>query len=179
MAGVQPEPAAEGLLALKIPPELRPQEIHHHRPGHRAVLFLHAVVHKTLGGAAAPAGLDALLGVAAEVEPIPLLLGIAEHLLPVEIHDPVTAADVVVHMAVDGLVVIHAAAYQNLGLFPGEVFQPLWVQQLADLGGIAPLFQFQLEQKITLVFPHRVFVQDQKVETHRRSFFVWAFRPAG
>ena len=155
---VQPELAAQGGLILEVAVELRAQEIHHHRAGHGAVLFFHAVGFQPAGGFPAPAGLHALFGVAVHVEPVAFLLGVREHLLPVEIHDPVAPADVVVHVAVDGLVVVHTAGHQHLGLLPGEIAQLLAVQQLADLGGVAPPLQLQLQQKVALVFPHGVLV---------------------
>ena len=144
LGGVQPELGAQVFLVLEIAGKFRPHEVHHHRAGHRAVFFLHAVGDQPVRGAAAPAGLHALFGVAVEVEPVALLLGVAEHLLPVQVHDPVQSTHVVVNVAVDGLVVIHAAGHQHLGLFPGEVFQLFAVQQLADLGGVATPFQLQL-----------------------------------
>ena len=107
---------AQGGLVPEIAVELRPQKIHHHRAGHGGVLCLHAVVLQPFGGTLAPAGLDAALGVAVHVEPVALLLGVGQHLLPVQVDDLVAAADVVVDMAVDGLVVIHAAGHQHFRL---------------------------------------------------------------
>ena len=171
--GVQPELGAQVCLVFEIAGKFRPHEVHHHRAGHRAVFLLHAVGDQPVRGAAAPAGLHALFGVAVEVEPVALLLGVAEHLLPVQVHDFVQPAHVVVNMAVDGLVVVHAAGHQHLGLFPSEVLQLFAVQQLADLGGIAPPLQLQLQKKVAFVFPHRVLIEDQKIKTHFFRSFLW------
>ena len=97
---VQPELAAHGGLILEVAVELRAQKIHHHRAGHGGVFGLHAVGLQAFGCFFAPAGLHAFFGVSGHVEPVAFLLRVAEHLLPVQIHHPVTPADVVVHMAV-------------------------------------------------------------------------------
>ena len=80
-----------------------------------------------------------------------------------QVDDFVAAANIVVHMAVDGLVVIHAAGDEHLGFVFAEQPQMLGVQQLADLGGIAAALQLQLEQQVALIFAHSVLVQNQEV----------------
>ena len=61
-------------------------------------------------------------------------------------------------MAVDGLVVVHAAGHQHLRLVLAEEAQPLGVKQLADLGSIAAPLQLQLEQKVTLILADGMFI---------------------
>ena len=164
---VQAELFAQGGLVLEIAIELRPQEVHHDGAGDGGVFLLHAVGLQAPGGAAAPAGLDAALGVAVHVEPVAFLLRVREHLLPVQVDDLVALADVVVDMAVDGLVVIHAAGDQHFRLVLAEQPQVLGVQQLPDLHLVAPAFQLQLEQQVALIFPHGMFVQDQKIQCQK------------
>ena len=158
LAGIQAKLGAQSLLVLKIACKFWPQKIHHHSTGHRAVFRVHAVVHQPLGSPLAPAGLHAAFGIAAHVEPLALLLGVAEHLLPVQVHNFIQPAHIVVYMAVDGLVVVHTAGHQYLGLFIGKIPELLPVQQLPDLHRVAPPFQLQLEQQVAFVFPHSVFV---------------------
>ena len=161
---IQPPLLTECAFVLEISLKFRAQKIHHHRAGDGGVFGLHAVGLQALGGAASPAGLHAALGVAVHVEPVALLLRVGEHLLPVQVDDFVTAADVVVHMGVDGLVVVHTAGHQHLGLgFAEHPAQMLGVQQLADLRRVAPALQLQLEQQVGFVFPHRMLVQNQKI----------------
>ena len=158
LAGVQAKLLAQSGLVLEIALEFGPQKIHHHRAGHGGVFFLHAVGLQPLCGALPPAGLHTALGVAVHVEPVALLLRVGEHLLPVQVDDLVAAADVVVDMAVDGLVVIHAAGHQHLGLVLSEQAQVFGVQKLADLDGVTPPFQLHLEQQVTLIFADGMFV---------------------
>ena len=150
--GVETEFPAQRCLILEISVELRAQKVHHDGAGHGGVFGLHAVGLQAGSGARAPAGLHTALGIAVHVEPV------GEHLLPVEVDDLVAAPDVVVHMAVDGLVVVHAAGHQHLRLVLAEEPQPLGVKQLADLSGIAAPLQLQLEQKVTLILADGVFV---------------------
>ena len=155
---VQAELFAQGLLVFKVAVKLRPQKIHHDGAGHGGVFGLHAVGLQAGGCARAPAGLHTALGIAVHIEPVALLLRVGEHLLPVEVDDLVAAPDVVVHMAVDGLVVVHAAGHQHLRLVPAEQPQMLGVKQLADLGSIAAPLQLQLEQKVALILADGVFI---------------------
>ena len=141
--GVQTKLPAQGVLALKIARKFRAQKIHHHRAGHGRVFGVHAVRLQAGGGALAPTGLHALFGVAVHIEPVALLLRVRKHLLPVQVDDLVAAPDVVVHMAVDRLVVVHTAGNQHLRLVLAEQPQMLGVQQLADLGGVAAALQLQ------------------------------------
>ena len=141
LVGVQAEFFAQGFLVQEIPLKFGAQKVHHHGAGHGGVFGLHAVGLQPLGGALAPAGLDALFGVAVHVEPVAFLLGVGKHLLPVEVDDLVAAADVIVHMAVDGFVIVHAAGHQHFRLVPAEQPQMLGVQQLADLHRVTPAFQ--------------------------------------
>ena len=161
--GVEAELPAEGGFILKIPVKFRPQKIHHDGAGHGGIFGVHAVGLQAGGGALAPAGLHAALGVAVHVEPVTLLLRIGKHLLPMQVDDLVAFADVVVDVAVDGLVIIHAAGDQHFRLIFAEKPQVLGVQQLADLGGIAAALQLQLEQQVALIFAHSVLVQNQEV----------------
>ena len=69
-------------------------------------------------------------------------------------------------MAVDGLVVVHAAGHQNLRLFQGEVFELFPVQQLAELHGIAAPGQLRLQKQDALVLPHHMLIQNQKIQCH-------------
>ena len=80
-----------------------------------------------------------------------------------QVDDLVAFADVVVDVAVDGLVIIHTAGDQHFRLIFAEKPQVLGVQQLADLGGIAAALQLQLEQQVALIFAHSVLVQNQEV----------------
>ena len=84
-----------------------------------------------------------------------------------QVDDLVAFANVVVHMAVDGFVVIHAAGNQNFRLVFAKQAQIFGIQQLADAHGVAAALQLQFEQKIALIFPNGVFVQNQKVQCHR------------
>ena len=131
--------------------------------GHGRVFGVHAVGLQAGGGALAPAGLHAALGVAVHVEPVALLLRVGEHLLPVQVDDFVAAANIVVHMAVDGLVVIHAAGDEHLGLVFAEQPQMLGVQQLADLRRVAAPLELELQQKVALILADGVLIQNQKV----------------
>ena len=164
LGGVQAKFAAKGRFVFEITLELRAQKVHHHGAGHGGVFGVHAVGLQPPGGALAPAGLHAALGVAVHVEPVAFLLRVGEHLLPMQVDDLVAAADVVVHVAVDGLVVIHAAGHQHFRLVAPEQPQVFGVQQLADLGGIAAAFQFQFQQKVALIFAHGVLIQNQKIQ---------------
>ena len=156
--GVEAEFPAQCRLILEISVELRSQKVHHDGTGHGGVFGLHAVGLQAGGCARAPAGLHTALGIAVHIEPVALLLRVGEHLLPVEVDDLVAAPDVVVHMAVDGLVVVHAAGHQHLRLVLAEEPQPLGVKQLADLGSIAAPLQLQLEQKVALILADGVFI---------------------
>ena len=160
---VKAELPAERFLVLKVAVKLRAQKVHHDRAGHGRVFGVHAVGLQAGGGALAPAGLHAALGVAVHVEPVALLLRVGEHLLPVQVDDFVTAANIVVHMAVDGLVVIHAAGDEHLGLVFAEQPQMLGVQQLADLRRVAAPLELELQQKVALILADGVLIQNQKV----------------
>ena len=164
LGGVQAKFAAKRRFVFEITLELRAQKIHHHGAGHGGVFGVHAVGLQALGGALAPAGLHAALGVAVHVEPVALLLRVGEHLFPMQVDDLVAAADVVVHVAVDSLVVVHAAGHQHFRFVAPEQPQVFGVQQLADLGGIAAAFQFQFQQKVALIFAHGVLIQNQKIQ---------------
>ena len=160
---VKAELPAERFLVLKVAVKLRAQKVHHDRAGHGRVFGVHAVGLQAGGGALAPAGLHAALGVAVHVEPVALLLRVGEHLLPVQVDDFVAAANIVVHMAVDGLVVIHAAGDEHLGFVFAEQPQMLGVQQLADLRRVAAPLELELQQKVALILADGVLIQNQKV----------------
>ena len=160
---VKAELPAERFLVLKVAVKLRAQKVHHDRAGHGRVFGVHAVGLQAGGGALAPAGLHAALGVAVHVEPVAILLRVGEHLLPVQVDDFVAAANIVVHMAVDGLVVIHAAGDEHLGLVFAEQPQMLGVQQLADLRRVAAPLELELQQKVALILADGVLIQNQKV----------------
>ena len=160
---VKAELPAERFFVLKVAVKLRAQKVHHDRAGHGRVFGVHAVGLQAGGGALAPAGLHAALGVAVHVEPVALLLRVGEHLLPVQVDDFVAAANIVVHMAVDGLVVIHAAGDEHLGLVFAEQPQMLGVQQLADLRRVAAPLELELQQKVALILADGVLIQNQKV----------------
>ena len=73
-----------------------------------------------------------------------------------------------IDVAVDALVVVHAAGDQHLGLFPCEIFQLFAVQQLADLHRAAAALQLCFQQHQAVVFADDVFVQDQVIQCHER-----------
>ena len=158
LGGVEAELLAKGLLVLEVAVKFRAQKIHHNRAGHRGVFGIHAMGLQAGGGALAPAGLYTALGVAVHIEPVALLLCVGEHLLPVEVDDFVAFADVVVDVAVDGLVVIHTARHQYLGLVLAEQPQLLGVKQLADFRRVAAALQLELEQQIALILADGVFI---------------------
>ena len=155
---VEAELAAQRFFILEVTRKFRAQKIHHHGARHRGVLRFHAVCLQPRGGFPAPAGLHAFFGIAVHVEPRARLLVVREHLLPVQVDDFIAAADVVVNVAVDGLVVVHAAAYKHFRLFPCEIAQLFAVEQLANLAGIAAPLQLQLEQQVAFILAHGVLV---------------------
>ncbi len=155
---VQPMLPAQRRLIFKIARKFRPQKIHHHRARYGAVLLRHAVREQPLARFFAPAGLHAFFGVAVKVEPRRGLLRIAENLLPVQVHHAAAPAHIIVYMAVDGLVVVHAAGHQHAWFLKGKVLQPFAVEQLADLRRIAAPPKLRLQKQQALVFPRDMLV---------------------
>ena len=61
-------------------------------------------------------------------------------------------------MAVDGLVVVHAAGDEHFGLVLPKQPQVLGVKQLADLNLVAAPLQLQFQQQIALVLADGVLI---------------------
>ena len=134
--------------------------------GDHGVVLRYAVFHDTVSRSLAPADVRALGSIFVKVVEVTLLLFPGQHLLPVEIHDLVQFAHIVVDEGIERFIVIHGRSHDDLRLLPEEIFQLFPVHELEQFHRVSSALQLCHEKGIAVQFPDDMFIEDEKIQSH-------------
>jgi len=146
--------------------KLREEEIQMDGTGDHGIVLRYPVLHDTVSRSLAPADVCAFGSVLVEIVKVAFLLFPGQDLLPVEIHDFVQFAHIVVDEGVERLIVIHGRSHDDFRLFPEEVFQFFPVHKLEQFHGVPSALQFRHEEGVAVQFPDDMFIEDEKIQSH-------------
>ena len=134
--------------------------------GDHGVVLRYTVLHDAVPRRFAPADVGTFGGIFVEVVEVTFLLFPGQNLFPVEIHDLVQLAHIVVDEGVEGLVVIHCRCHDDFRLLPEEVFQFFPVHELEQFHRVPSALQFRHEEGVAVQFPDDMFIEDEKIQSH-------------